>query len=97
MIDVTERAKEALKERMAREIADEVIGFRLHRNPSGVYSLLLDWPSPGDQVIEHRGAKVLLIDQDISNSLDGATIDYVDNGSGEVLLICEWQTVRFSV
>jgi Fe-S cluster assembly iron-binding protein IscA len=89
MIAVTERAKEILKERLAREISDDSIGFRLHCNSTGVYRLILDWQKPGNQIVEHQGANVLLINREISNALDGATLDYCDDGNGEKILICE--------
>jgi Fe-S cluster assembly iron-binding protein IscA len=41
----------------------------------------------GDQVVEHEGATVLLIDGDLSGRLAGATIDCVDSPMGSLLRI----------
>ena len=39
------------------------------------FSLALDQAGKGDHVVEHDGAKVLLVSQEISGMLEGVTID----------------------
>lgn len=44
--------------------------------------LALDIPAPDDQVIEWRGHQVLLVGEDVSALLDGASLDAVDTPDG---------------
>jgi len=49
------------------------------------FSLIPDIFRDGDQVIEHDGAKVLLVDREIAESVKGLTLDCVDVPGGRAL------------
>lgn len=76
MITVTESAKQTLGRTLASTgVEDPEIGFRLNTIAPGEYNLVPGKERQGDQVVEHKGRKVLLIGDDISRALDGRTID----------------------
>ena len=58
----------------------------------GALGLELDLPSPDDQVVERDGHQVLLIGNEISTLLDGATIDAVETPEGTRLAVRGLQT-----
>ena len=49
--------------------------------------LVLDHPQEGDEIVEHNGKKVLMVDQSIGNLLDGVTLDVVETPDGRRLTI----------
>lgn len=49
----------------------------------------LDRSKEGDQVVEHNGKKVLLVDESTGELLDGATLDVVDTPEGQQLTISQ--------
>lgn len=49
----------------------------------------LDRPQDGDQVVEHNGKTVLLVDSSTGNMLDGVTLDAVDTPEGRQLTISQ--------
>ncbi len=76
MIAITESAKQTLGRALASTgVKDPEIGLRLKPIAPGEYNLVPDGERIGDQVVEHGGRKVLLIDEQISGALDGRTID----------------------
>ncbi len=80
-------------------IADEEVGIRLApATPSETtgdegegrqvaLGLMLDRAHEGDEVVEHNGKKVLMVDQRMSDLLDGITLDAVDTPEGKQLAI----------
>jgi Fe-S cluster assembly iron-binding protein IscA len=78
MIIVTENAKEALK-RISPQVVDrpEAV-FRLIANKSGQLALIVDSERENDQLVKYQGAKVLVIDKEVSAAFDGVGIDYQD-------------------
>jgi Fe-S cluster assembly iron-binding protein IscA len=89
MVMVTERAKTYLKESVLSKIQTQTPGAsaRLAQTAAGELSVFPDRGMEGDQVVEHEGATVLLIDGDLSGRLAGATIDCVDSPMGSLLRI----------
>jgi Fe-S cluster assembly iron-binding protein IscA len=88
MVNVTTRAKEALaliKE--SANVSDPMIGLRLEKAAAGRYDIFPDHERPGDQVVEHEGAKVLLIADALTESLAGAKIDGKTTDQGLELVI----------
>lgn len=101
MINVTTTAKDllhnvlhdALQQSQAEN--SQEIGLRLTRTSetgeanggSGPFTLTVDREQAGDQVVEHDGAKVLLVDQSVSTQLDGATLGTTDTPDGRRLTI----------
>jgi Fe-S cluster assembly iron-binding protein IscA len=88
MIGITERAKEALLDlRVSTPIDDPQVALRLATGDEGSLELFPDSCRAGDHVLEHQGAKLLLLDQEVSDALTGATIDCEPTGEGLRLVI----------
>jgi Fe-S cluster assembly iron-binding protein IscA len=76
MITVTTRAREALAElKASANLDDPDIGLRLEAGSSGGLGFLPDRERPGDQIVEHAGETILLVDNRLSETLTGAQID----------------------
>lgn len=90
MLTVTERAKEALARLKAstasREDADAALRLLLAAGDMQ-FGLQVDHWKPGDQVIEHAGAKILLVDDALADALSDATIDAETGGAEDDLVI----------
>lgn len=87
MVNVTERAKEKLKELLAIKGDDQSAGLRLERAPSGELSIFPDHERADDQVVEHQGSVVLLVGQETAERVGETTIDYDESGPGPRLVI----------
>jgi len=90
MVHVTERAKEDIRRALTAEgVNDPEIGLRISRLESGDYTLNPDSEKEGDLVVEHEGAKVMLLDKGVSEALDGMTIDRDESVETPRLVILE--------
>lgn len=87
MVNVTERAKDRLKELLTRQSDDPSIGLRLDRVSTGELGIFPDRGREDDQVVEHQGAALLLVGQDVARSVGDTTIDYDESGPGPRLVI----------
>jgi Fe-S cluster assembly iron-binding protein IscA len=87
MLIVTEDAKQMLKETLQEHSDDPETGIRLSVQEGGRFGISLDSESEGDQVVEHEGAKVLLIAPTLSNVLEGRTMDVHVTEEGPKLYI----------
>jgi Fe-S cluster assembly iron-binding protein IscA len=88
MVTVTTRAKETLAAlRASANVSDPDVGLRLDGSPMAGFGLVPDHEKPGDQIVEHGGAKVLLIDDELADALTGTKIDTKDTESGPHLVI----------
>jgi Fe-S cluster assembly iron-binding protein IscA len=79
MVTVTERARERLKELLEARTEDTSVGLRLELTPSGEFGVFPDQERVDDQVIEHQGAAVLLVGQEIAQRVEDTTIDCDDD------------------
>jgi Fe-S cluster assembly iron-binding protein IscA len=90
MVTVTTRAKEALaRMRTSANVSDPTVGLRLEEAAEGRFGLFPDHEKPGDQIVEHEGAKVLLIDDELAELLAGARIDGQTTDQGLQLVIAK--------
>jgi len=89
VITVTERAKEELKRVWSANVGAPEVGFRLTPVAVGEYHLVPDREREGDHVVEHEGAKILLVDEKLTGILEGVTVDYCETDAGPRLAICE--------
>jgi len=87
MVNVTERAKEKLKELLTSESDDPSVALRLEPTSPGQLGIFPDRGRADDQVVEHQGVAVLLVGQDIAQSVEDTTIDYDESGPGPRLVI----------
>lgn len=88
MLRVTEAAKKELKRILAEKADNPLAGLRIIRGgqPDN-YGLAIDVEMPGDQVVEHKGAKVLLVSRELSNRLDGNILDVEDTAHGKSFVV----------
>jgi len=78
MIGVTERAKEELKRKLSAKVDNPEASLRLTASGPDKFSLDTDLEVPGDQVVKHKGSKVLLVEKELANSLEGHTLAFED-------------------
>jgi iron-sulfur cluster assembly protein len=86
MIHVTERAREMLKEALDEVIEGAPVTLRLGPTPSGL-GLFPDTPRDDDEVVEHEGQPILLIDRDVGEALANKTIDVEESDDGSRLVL----------
>jgi Fe-S cluster assembly iron-binding protein IscA len=82
MLTVSERAKQHLKTMLMEHTDDPEVGLRLSPGSSEQLGLALSREEPGDQVVMHEGAKVLLVAPEMNTLLDNATLDVQDSPDG---------------
>ena len=87
MLTVTESAKQLLKETLREHSEDPETGIRLSVKEGGQFGIVLDSESEGDQVVEHEGAKVLLVAPELATALEGNTLDVQDTEEGPKLFL----------
>jgi Fe-S cluster assembly iron-binding protein IscA len=80
MLQVTERARETFKETIER-MPDPAAMLRIGPTESGL-GVFPDTRKDDDQVIEHEGRALLLIDQAMSETLTNTTIDVEQHADG---------------
>lgn len=78
MVNVSTAAKEILQ---GVEVAEGDV-LRLEVLNTGEIGLVSGKAQLGDQVIEHEGQEVLHISEDVSQALDGSTIDLIETPDG---------------
>ena len=81
MVHVTERARETFKNKLEQLTDRPGVMLRIGRTDSGL-GVFSDTPNDDDQVIEHEGRAVLLIDHEISEKLADRTIDVDERADG---------------
>jgi len=87
MLVVTESAKQLLKNTLRLHSDDPETSLRLSMDPGGQLGLKLGSKIEGDQVVEHEGAKVLLVAPELTPALEGVTLDVQDTVDGPELVV----------
>ena len=88
MVTVSERAKERLfEQREAANFGGDEVALRVAAGPTGQWMLIADHARDDDQVVEHRGSTVLLVDPVAQSALDGVQVDCVETTEGDLELI----------
>ena len=87
MIGVTERARQELKRILTANTDKPEACLRLTANDQGQLGLAIDVERQGDQAVEHEDSKVLLVEKDLADTLQGITIDVEDTPEGAKLVI----------
>ena len=87
MINVTERAKKALKKMLAAHVDVPQGRLRLMDRGQGKLGLGIDIESPDDETVKYDGLKVLVVEPVLARSLKGVTLDVEDNVGGSELII----------
>jgi hypothetical protein len=75
MLAVTEAAKDVLGQILANSEPAQEQSLRLTRNTSDEFGLALDQPHADDQVIINGDQPVLLVEQALSDELQGVMLD----------------------
>lgn len=87
MITVTDSAKKLLKKVLLTHTDDPSIVLRLSLKAPEQFGFVLDNEAEGDQVVEYKGSKVLLVDPDLAPVVDEATLDVQDTPEGPKLVV----------
>jgi Fe-S cluster assembly iron-binding protein IscA len=87
MLTVTESAKQLLKEMGRAHSGNPEACLRLSVDSGGQFGLTLDSESEGDQVVDHEGAKILVVTPGLATALEGNTLDVQDTAEGPKLVI----------
>ena len=91
MVEVTERAREELKKALDSQSDLPDSGLRLAVIGPDEFGLGVDQEKEGDQVVEYQGAKVLIVEGELADKLDGITIDVHESESGPRLVMAKTQ------
>ena len=76
MLAITNPAKQELKKILFGRVAHPLACIRLiRREQPDNYGLTIDIEIPGDEVVKYDGAKVLIVDHELSKELDGDILD----------------------
>ena len=89
MLEVTEYAREKLKVLLEASTEDPAAGIRLTIAQSGQLGIVIDNEKPGDQVVEHKGSKVLLLDSIVSEAMSSFTLDTEETVEGNKFTLKE--------
>ena len=88
MLGVTKRAREVLKGILSEKVDNPQAGLRLITSGQrGQFALSIDIEMPGDHVVEHKGSKVLLVDEGLAARFEGTTLDVEDTPRGPMLVL----------
>jgi Fe-S cluster assembly iron-binding protein IscA len=87
MLVVTEAGLEELKRILDEHTDNAQAGLRLTTDQSGTLGLTIDVKSAEDEVLEHKGSQLLIIERNLSASLEGVTIDAEETPEGRKLMI----------
>jgi Fe-S cluster assembly iron-binding protein IscA len=87
MINVTDRAREALKAVQTQMADKPEVALRLARVEEGQLGVFPDTGREDDQVVEHEGQAILLIDPEVAGALAGSTIDFEEHADGARLTL----------
>ena len=86
MVDVTDSARRELKRILSSNVDNSYALLRLIDRGEGSLGLGIDIKSPGDEVIEHDGEELLLVECELAYNLKGVTIDIDDTTEGPQLV-----------
>lgn len=87
MVGVTKAGLGELKRILDEHTDNAQAGLRLTTDQSGTLGLTIDVKSAEDEVLEHEGSQLLLIERNLSASLEGVTIDLEETTEGRRLVI----------
>jgi len=87
MVGVTKAGLTELKKILDEHTDNTQAGLRLTTDQSGTLGLTIDVETAEDQVLEHEGSKLLIIEQNLAASLEGITIDVEESPEGSRLVI----------
>ena len=89
MINVTERARKELKRILTSRVDYSYARLRLISRGQGRLGLGIDIEMPGDEVVEHEGSGLLVVEHELAANLEGVMLDVEDNGESTELVLCK--------
>jgi Fe-S cluster assembly iron-binding protein IscA len=81
-LQVTDQATQQLKTLLESTDHEPEQVIRLGADELGNAGFSLDVPREGDQVIEHEGEQVMVVEPTVSESLEGITLDVNETPQG---------------
>ena len=87
MVIVTERAKEHLKDAILPQISQPGMTARLATTGPNTLGLVPDQEKEGDQVVDHEGTSVLVIEAQLAEQLSDIVMDCTDTPAGAQLTL----------
>ena len=84
MVTVTAQAAEKIRGDLQAARTEPEVGIRLIPSPSipNQIQMVLDKEKEGDQIVASEGVKILLLDPEIAQALEGMVIDYEETPQG---------------
>ncbi|MFH1652004.1 MAG: hypothetical protein ABID87_07900 [Chloroflexota bacterium] len=89
MIEITEPAKQELKKLLEANVDWPGACLRIIDRGGGKLGLGVDIRSPGDEVVEHEGSVLVIVDAGLAGRLKKVTLDTEDTGRGTSLVIIQ--------
>ncbi len=87
MVGVTQAGLGELKRILHEHSDDAQAVLRLTTDQSGTLGLTIDAETAEDQVLEHEGSKLLIIERNLAAGLEGITIDVDETPEGHRLVM----------
>lgn len=87
MIAVTDGAKDMLKGILTANVDNPLAVLRLTVTESGGLGLGIDVEKLNDRVVEHEGSTLLVVAEELADSLVGITLDIEDTPEGPQLAV----------
>lgn len=81
-LTVTQQAAAALKQYLETQDHEEAQVLRLVSDGEGNHGFTLDTPNPNDQVVEHDGEPVMVIEPEVSEDLADNILDLQETPAG---------------
>ena len=88
MVNITGRARQELSRILLAKSDMPQARLRLIDRGQGQLGLGIDIEMPGDELVEHDGSPVLVVEHGLAVSLEGVTIDVDDTPQGFELVLC---------
>ncbi|MFC2070897.1 hypothetical protein ACFLTB_06995 [Chloroflexota bacterium] len=88
MLNITEQAKQKLKNILDTYVEMPQARLRLCDRGSGELGLGIDIEESEDRVVEHDGTRLLVINDKLATRLADITIDVDETSTGPELVIC---------
>jgi Fe-S cluster assembly iron-binding protein IscA len=88
MINVTEGARQELSRILLSTVDMPQARLRLFPREQGELGLGIDIEMPGDELVEHEGSAVLVVEKSLASNLQGVTLDVDTTPDGAELVIC---------
>lgn len=87
MVGVSDRARQELKKILTTNTDEPEACLRLTTDEQGQLGLAIDMERDGDKTVEHEDFRVLVVEKDLANALQGITIDVEETSEGARLVI----------